>query len=151
MSENEFLEIIAMRNQMAEGILLDAAGADNKFETDQPITDTPTLSFELSDPTIKRFQLTEITYYMLPDNAVTYALALFTASEAVDTTSFSKLIYESPAAQAKGVRYLRCNSEDKLPREVNLDVPGIVWYSLDWSAAPGNCPGFIRLRGRKLG
>ena len=150
MSLTGLLERVAKRGEMVEGILLDPAGLLNYFETDQIITDTPTLFFELTDPTIKKFLLTEIIYYMLPDNAVTYALNLFTGNEAVDTTSFSKMIYEGPAAQAKGTLYIRCNNEDMLPREVDLDEEGIVWYSLDWSAAPGNCPGFIRLRGKKL-
>ena len=150
MSVTNILERIAKKGEMVEGFLFDPAGLLSYFETDQLITDTPTLFFELTDPTIKKFLLTEIVYYMLPDNAVTYALNLFSGDEAVDTTSFSKQFYEGPAAQAKDVLYIRCNNEDSLPRLVDLDVAGIVWYSLDWSAPMGNCPGFVRLRGKKV-
>jgi len=150
MTETAILEKIAKPSEMICFHLLDTAGAGDYFETDQLVTDEPTKSIRCNMRPFTRFLLKDISYYMLPDNAVTYKLALFSGAEAVDLSSFSKLAYESPAAQAKDTLYHRCNNEDTLPRIIILDTPGRLYYSLDWSGAPGNCPGFIRVRGIKL-
>jgi len=55
------------------------------------------------------------------------------------------LLYESPALQADDTDYDRA----ELTIPMNLLVPGALYYSIDWSAAPGNTTGFIDVSGVK--
>ena len=150
MTETNILARIAKRGEIVNGMILSVAGAGAPFETDQVITDEPTLYFALDDPTVKKFLLTEVSYYMLQTNAVVYNFYLFGGAEAVDLTSMEKMLYQSPGAQAKDQVYVRCNNENDLPKMVDLDVAGVVWYLINWTAAPGVTPGFIRVRGIKV-
>lgn len=132
------------------GEIIDGDGTDNVFETSQAITDLATLYFEL-DKQVEIFELSEIRYYMNPTNAVTYQLYLLEGPHADDVTQLSKVVHDSGAAQAKGTLYPKVPGQtDKLPRICKLDTPGRLYYLLDWSAAPGNTPGLINIRGRRL-
>jgi len=150
MSLSGVLDIIAGRNELVEGVVLDADGLGADFETDKVITDTPTQFITLSDPTISRFLLEEVNYYMAAENAVTFQLYLLQDALADDMLSLKTLCFDSGAAQARNIIYSRLGIENKLPRVVNLVTPGKLWYLQDWSAAMGNCPGWISVRGRKL-
>ena len=147
---NRQLEIIAGQNQLVEGVVLDADGTGADFEVDKTITDTPTQFITLSDPTISRFLLEEVVYYMAAANAVTFQLYLLQDALADDMLSLRQVCFDSGAAQARNTIYPRLDVEDKLPIVVDLVTPGIMYYLQDWSGAMGNCPGWLRVRGRKL-
>ncbi len=150
MSKQETLERISKPSEMIEFYLVDADGTGNVFETDQAVADTPTLTLTTDDPRVSKFEIMDITFYMNQTNAVTYELMLLEGAVADDVTSLSKLVWTSGAAMADVTRYVRVNNEDELPKIVELDDEGLLYYMLDWSGAPGNTPGFVRVRGRKL-
>ncbi len=154
-------------NTVVIGELFDLAGTLNVFETDQPITTTPTLYIPMSTPTnilVRRFLLEEVCYYMNPTNAVTYQLLLLEAASVDDVEQLQDLVFFSPAAQADSVAYRYNNLgycadvasttaevlQYKLPVVVELTDPNKLYYMLDWSGAPGDTPGFIKIRGRLL-
>jgi hypothetical protein len=148
------------------GDKLDAAGTSNYFETDDdnPLTSIPTLAIDLScksNVTITRFLLESLDYYMNQTAAVTYTLYLFEGASADDVTHLSELVFQSPAAQADVTLYWYRNGysgtpdtiatlDASLPKVVKLSVPNKLYYTINWSGAPGNTPGFITVRGRLL-
>ena len=150
-SPNYFLELIARANQMVEAELIDADGAGNVFETDQVITDTPTLFITLDDPYCKRFMLEEVTWMMNPTAAETYQLVLFEEANADDVISLSKIVFDSGPLLVDSQAYLSAKGQGKLPRIVDLAVPGRLYYMMLWTGAPGNTPGYVKVRGRKMG
>lgn len=122
----------------------DNDGTGNIFETDQAETDTPTLylsTFRYPENLVMGMAY-RIHYELEPTNAVTYTLRLYCNSIANDIWSRSEKLYESPAGQADSIEYDR---EVKIP--FKLINPGRIWYTIDWSAAPGNTPGFIEVTG----
>lgn len=154
-------------NTVVIGELFDLAGTNNYFETDQALTDTPTLSLTITTPTgmpVKRFLLEEVCYYMDPTDAVTYQLFLLEAASADDVEQLQDLVFFSPAAQADSVCYKYNNLgycadvagttaeviQYKLPVVVELTDTNKLYYMLDWSGAPGDTKGFIKIRGRLL-
>ena len=152
-------------NLVVTGEKLDLAGTNDYFETDQNLTTLPTLSMELSTSTgepVKKFLLEDVQYMMDPTNAVTYQLYLLEDATADDVLQTTDIAFWSPAAQADSVNY-RYNTggyqaaigtaevaQYKLPRIVELATPGTLYYMIDWSAAPGDTKGFIKIRGRLL-
>ena len=127
----------------------DFDGADNLFETDQPLETTPTLTITLS-PECGKFELCEVSHYMNPANAVTYQLYLFEDASADNVQTRHDMIYNSGANMAKGTIYKEMPNQDQLPAIVNCATPGTIYYMIDWSAAPGNTPGYIVVRGKML-
>ena len=152
-------------NLVVTGEKLDLAGTSNYFETDQALTDTPTLTITLSTSTgdpVTKFLLEDVQYVMNPTNAVTYQLYLLEDATADDVQQTTDIAFWSPAAQADAVNY-RYNSagyqaatgtaevaQYKLPRIVELATPNTLYYMIDWSGAPGDTTGFIKIRGRAL-
>jgi hypothetical protein len=149
-------------NLVVTGELLDLAGTGNYFETDQALTTTPTLYMTVTTSTgqpVKKFLLEDVQFYMNPTNAVTYQLYLLEDATADDVQQTTDIAFWSPAAQAKGVnyRYNRAGYQAatgtaevvqyKLPRIVELATAGKLWYLVDWSAACGDTPGFVKIRG----
>lgn len=154
-------------NTVVIGELFDLAGTDNVFETDQALGDTPTLFLTITAPTgipVKRFLLEEVCYYMDPTNGVTYQLLLLEAATADNVEQLQDLVFFSPAAQADAVCYKYNNLgycadvasttaevlQYKLPVIVELTDANKLYYMLDWSGAPGDTKGFIKVRGRLL-
>jgi hypothetical protein len=154
-------------NSVVIGELFDLAGTLNVFETDQALGDTPTLYLTITTPTnilVRRFLLEEVCYYMNPTAAVTYQLFLLEAASADNVEQLQDLVFFSPAAQADSVCYKYNNLgycadvasttaevlQYKLPCVVELTDPGKLYYMLDWSGAPGDTLGFIKIRGRLL-
>jgi len=150
---------------VVRGELIDADGSANVFETDQALGDTPTLSITLSTSTgrpVKKFLLEDVQYYMNQANVVTYQLYLLEAATADDVEQLTDVAFWSPAAQADSVMYRYASSgyqaavgtaevaQYKLPKIVELETPNTLYYMIDWSGAPGNTSGFIRIRGRQL-
>jgi len=143
---------------------VDTDGTSNYFETDQALTDTPTLSIALSTTSelrINKFLLESVVYYMNQTNAVTYTLYLFEAANADNVQNLADLVFQSPAAQADSTLYWYQNGysgtpdtiatlDASLPKVCKLGTPNKLYYLLNWSGAPGNTPGFIVVRGRAL-
>ena len=148
------------------GQKLDTDGTGNYFETDDdnPTTSTPTLYIDVTCSTgepVTRFQLDEVRYYMNQTNAVTYTLYLFEGATADNVTHLAELVFQSPAAQADVTLYWYrhgasgtpdtiATTDHSLPVIVDLVTPGRLYYTINWSGAPGDTPGFIYLRGRML-
>jgi hypothetical protein len=148
-----------------EKLTLTGGAGEVYFETDQAITDTPTLSIVITDNMGNRpraMLLEEVTFYMNPTNAETYQLYLMQGATAGDLETFTDIVFWSPAAQADSVFYsyhasgyqATVSTDEvasyKLPRVVEFASPGILYYMLDWSGAPGVTPGFIKIKGRFL-
>jgi len=147
------------------GEKLDLAGTSNFFETDQALGTTPTLSISVVTSTgqpVKKFLLEEVQYYMNQTNAVTYQLYLLEDSSADDVQQYTDLVFFSPAAQADITMYSYRTSglqagiagaeaaQYKLPRIVELATAGTLYYMIDWSGAPGDTLGYIKIKGRLL-
>jgi len=123
-------------------------GAVNTFETSQIKTDTPTLMLatfrrplDLKSGKILRFH-----YRLNPTNAVTYTLRIYDSNIAADYESNLHQIYESPAARADDTEY----DVLTLPIPFTLGVVGLMYYAIQWSAAPGVTAGFIEVSGEKV-
>jgi len=126
---------------------LDEAGAADFFETSQVKTDMPTLLFDrLSHPTMKSGIIHRISYRLNPTNAVTYILRIWRAATGDDYQSNANMLYESPPLQADDTDYDRA----ELAIPFWLWTPGNLFYSIEWSAAPGNTSGYIGVSGEKV-
>lgn len=123
---------------------LDEDGTANAFETDQDKATEPTLLLNTTTTpsTLKKGILKRVHYRLNPTNAETYTLRIWSGADADDYASNLKLLYESPAAQV---------DDEDYDEEVNvpfvLAATGWIYFSIDWTGAPGNCPGFIEVSG----
>lgn len=126
---------------------LDEDGAANYFEDDQDKVTQPTRLVDtfIADPTMVKGIIKRIHYRFNPTNAVTYVLRLWRAAPVNPYELNLAMLYESPALQADDTDYDRA----ELTIPMNLLVPGELYYSIDWSAAPGNTTGFIDVSGVK--
>ena len=124
---------------------LDEAGTNNYFETSQSKTDTPTLQLLSTKvpPRMRSGIIKRIHYRLKPTNAVTFTLRLWRSAVPADYESNKYLLYESPPLQASDEDYDR--GELQIP--FYLYSPGKLYYSIEWSAAPGNTVGFIDVNG----
>jgi len=127
--------------------VLDEDGALNIFETSQIKTVLPTFMFnQVVDPAdLKEGILTKIKVRLNPTNAVTYTLRLWSAAINGAVTPYLQelaCIYEMDFVGADDIAYTIV-----LNRPFSLLVPAQIWYSIEWSAAPGNTPGTISLQG----
>jgi len=127
---------------------LDEAGALDYFETPQTKTDTPTLLVDgyVTHPTIKTGRINRIHYRLNPTNAVTYTLRLWRAGAAPDYESNLNMLWESPPLQVDDTDYDR--AELNIP--FSCATPGALYFSIDWTGAPGNTLGFIDVSGEKV-
>jgi len=128
------------------------SGAPGYFETDQAWGTTPTLSF-VGNPAVQHVMIHTIKYQITPTNAVTYQLWLLEAASAVDEQAEAEIIFASDAGQVGGTIYhwVAGGSPAKLPIIARLTTAGTIYYMIDWSAAPGNSSGYIRVYGEVLG
>lgn len=150
MSMTEILERIAKSSEMIEFYVVDADGTGNDFETEQVITDQPTLTLTCDDPNVSRFEIIDIIFMVNPTNVETPEILLFEGAVADDVESLSKIVWTSGAGIVDFTRYIRTNNEDELPKIVDLDDEGLLYYMTIWTGAPGNTPAYMRVRGRKL-
>jgi hypothetical protein len=128
---------------------LDEDGTLNVFETSQAKTAPPTLLLDLElfhpIPQIKSGIINRVHYRLNPTNAVTYTLRLWDATVLNPYELNMHMLYESPAAQADDTDY---------DREVTIPflfaIAGKLFYSIEWTGAPGNTTGFISVEGEKI-
>jgi len=144
------LEKIAKRGEMVEFYLVDVDGTGNVFETEGVITAIPDLLLTTDDKRVHRFEITDIIFYMNPTAAETYEILLFEGAFAGDVKSLAQIVWRSGAAMVDSTPYIRTNNEDELPKIVELSNEGLLYYMMLWTGAPGNTPGYIKVRGRKL-
>lgn len=126
----------------------DENGAADFFETSQDKVTTPTfgLLFSRTHPTLKSGIIKRIHYRLNPTNAVTYILRLWRATAVAPYRLNALMLYESPAAQVDDADYDR--GELEIP--FTLGFPGMIYYSIEWTGASGNTPGFIDVSGEKV-
>ena len=135
--------------------LLDDSTNDD-FESDEPFADgnAPTKSITAANdvfiPSSVHYCIIDEIYYMMnPTNAVTYQLYLLEDDTAAALTEQSNLIYESGAGKADSVLYREhAGSSAKVPAYAHLTDISTIYFKLDWTGAPGNTTGLIRIRGR---
>ena len=144
------LEKIAKRGEMVEFYLVDVDGTGNVFETEGVITAIPDLLLTTDDKRVHRFEITDIIFYMNPTAAETYEILLFEGAFAGDVKSLAQIVWRSGAAMVDSTPYIRTNNEDELPKIVELATEGLLYYMMIWTGAPGNTPGYVKVRGRKL-
>lgn len=123
---------------------LDEAGNLGFFATSQDGTTKPTLSFGTVIPASFRSGIIRRIHYRLnPTNAVTYTLRLWVATWTANTYQLNLYkLYQSPAAQADDTEYDR-----EVVISFLLGVPAFIYYSIEWTGAPGVTPGYIHLTG----
>ena len=129
-----------------------AVGADNFFEADQAMGDIPTLHFD-GLPAVLHLRINTIKHQMNPTAAVTYQLYLLERASGDDEQQESDIIFDSGVGMVGGTIYMVVpgGAPARLPVDVRLDDPGEIWYMLDWSAAPGNTGGYIKIYGEVIG
>ncbi len=125
-----------------------ASGGSNYFETDQAMGTTPTLAF-VGSPLARHLLIHTIKYSITPANAVTYQLYLLERKSADDQEQKADIFFDSGNLQVSGTPYcvVAGGSPSKLPILVNLETIGEIIYMVDWTAAPGNSKGYIRIYG----
>ena len=126
-----------------------ATAASAVLATDTAKTDTPVSTFlaagELSvvPPIIKSGVIKRVHYALDFANVVTYQLFLWEGSNADNTISESKLAFQSGLGKADATEY----DEVGLELPFTLDNDNLMYFGLDWSAASGNCTGYIMVSG----
>jgi len=132
------------------GRILSEAGAVDVFELDQDLDATPTRYITL-DQEVEAFEIHAVKYLMDPTNAVTYELYLLEAAAAGNKENRSNVVFDSGALRADGQMYIDSDASGKMPVVADLsENPGKLYYVLDWTGAPGTCPGYIKVLGRKV-
>ncbi len=119
------------------------------FETNQVITDTPTLYIDLSIKA-ERFLLEEVYWWVNPTAAETYQLLLFEKALADDTLSRAAIVFDSGPLMVDSQGYIAGPASGKLPRICDLGVEGRLYYMTLWTGAPGNTPGILKVGGQAL-
>jgi len=127
-------------------------GVPGYFETEQVWGTLPTLSF-VGAPAVLHIRIHTIKHQITPDGAQTYKLWLLERASDNDEQSESDIIYASEDAVTAGeiVCVVPGGSPAKLPIDVKLGTAGTIYYIIDWSAAPGNSSGYIKVYGEVLG
>ncbi len=127
-------------------------GADNFFEDDEPIgAVAPTHNF-VGVPLVTHIMIHGVKYQMIPTAAVTYQLYLLEGATAEAQQQEAEIIYDSGPGIVGGdiVNWVAGGAPSRLPVMARLTAAGTIWYKLDWSAAPGNTAGYIRVYGEAL-
>ncbi len=128
---------------------IEDTGATNAFETDQAVTDTPTLY--LTATYLAAGTLNRIHVSLTPANAVTPTLYIFSGAQADDKASERRLLFSSaeyyPSGLVSGTEY------DFIDLQIPfvLDTANRIYYALDWSGAPGNTTGYLAVLGVRGG
>jgi len=128
---------------------LDEDGTGDYFETDQAKTDTVTLTLAGTGANVwpARFRegiIRRVQYRLNPTAAETYTLRIWRrGGVADDYASNMELLYESATARVDDTDY----DVNDLQIPFRLYTQSTIYYSIDWTGAPGNTPGFIVVSG----
>ena len=98
----------------------------------------------------KWIQLTKVMYNMDVANAVTYTLYLLSDNPAAALAEQLALIYQSEPLRADAIPYMETGNTTKLPVQGRLGTIGWVYYKIDYTGAPGDVTGQIRIEGLVL-
>ena len=143
------------------GRLMDQSGLQTTFQTDTPITGTPSQRIILSRD-VKQFRIEEIRYYMNAANAVTSQFFFWEEANADDDISAMKIIYQSIAALTDSKPYRASSgshlatgdavaaNDTVLPVTARLERMGQLWFGQGWSGAPGATKGSIVVIGKEV-
>jgi len=128
------------------------AGPLDPFELDEPIDANAPTRFMTGIPLANNIMIHGVKYQMNPTAAVTYQLYLLEGATAEIQQQEAEIIYDSGAGIVGGaiVNWIAGGAPSRLQILARLTAPGIIWYKLDWSAAPGDTPGYIRVYGETL-
>lgn len=118
------------------------AGTVATLETDKSKTDTPTITLVADCVPFKLGILKEIEYRIIPTAAETYAYMVFEAALAANMASNARMLYESAALRASGVDY-----KIYLEQPFYLSTSKTFFVATDWTGAPGDSYGKLRLAG----
>lgn len=135
---------------MVYGNKLDPTGTLSYFESDEALASGTgaTLQINLTPSWTTAFVLEKVHWRFEAANAVTHQLYLLEDSVDTALTERGRVIYDSGNAIARSVDHMETGATEKIPVTVQLDHPGVLYYKIDWSAAMGNCPGFLHVRGK---
>lgn len=127
--------------------------AEDLFEDDEPISAVAPTHYMTGAPLASNIMIHAVKYQMIPTAAVTYQLYLLEAATAEQQQQEAEIIYDSGAGIASGevVLWVAGGAPSRLPVPARLAAPGVIWYKIDWSAAPGNTAGYIRVYGEMMG
>jgi len=133
--------------------MLDEDGTGNYFETSKSKTDTP-VHFMMANAVgcggkplkFKEGKINRIHFRMNPSNAETFTLRIWRDAVAGDYASNLNLLYESDPLRADDEDYDVC----ELDVPFVLKTPGKIWFSIEWTGAPGNTPGFLEVSGEVI-
>jgi hypothetical protein len=126
---------------------LDEDGAADYFEVVQAKTVLPTLMVDSYryPLDLSEGMLQTIRIRLKPTAAVTYRARFWSLNINGAVAPYLQegvLIYEMDFDGADDIAYTIV-----LTRPFRLAAVGVIWYSIDWSGAPGNTKGLIQLRG----
>jgi hypothetical protein len=102
-------------------------------------------TFRFPNLTMKSGKINRIHYRLNPTNAATFTLRIWSSNDALDYWSNFQMLYESPALQVDDTDYI----EEDLDIPFHLNVGGLMFVSIQWTAAPGVTPGFVEVSGEK--
>jgi len=132
---------------------LDEDGTGDYFETSKSKTDTP-IHFLMANAAgcigsplkFTSGRITRIHFRMNPTAGETFTVRLWRDAVAGDYESNANMLYESDALRADDEDY--DITEKDIP--FFLKTPGKIWFSLEWTGAPGNTPGILEVSGEVI-
>ena len=142
-------------DRLVYGDKIDEAGGSvlDYFDLDlAPGSGTATKYISLTPALTKRFRLESVRFYIDNANSVTYQLFLLEQASAHGSAPIQQkadIVYDSGALIPDAEEQIDLGG-GVLPIEVNLADTGKLYYMLSYSAAPGNCKGYIVIRGTRL-
>jgi len=124
-------------------------GADDYFEDDEPLNAVLPTHFFYGAPLVTNILIHTIKYQFTPTAAETYQLYLLEGATAEAEQQEAEVIFDSGALQAAGVPYVWVagGAPAELPVMARLTAAGLIWFKIDWTGAPGNTYGYIRVYG----
>ncbi len=134
--------------------VVDTGGGSALFSTDLAKTVAPTQYFsDIMPQVIQSGVINRVKYRLNPTNAVTYTVSIWegvppaAGANAYDLDA--RLLYESPTLQADDTTYDRAelNVPFVLERDNAAGPLFKLYFSIDWTGAPGVTPGYIMISG----
>lgn len=149
--------VVAGGKRMVYGSVVDTDGTGTQFEGvagggsagSDALGDTPVSFVQLYPTTMSKFRLDDVKYYCNPTAAETYQLYIFEQASAGDVQNLADMVFDSDGARVDSTNYIAVD-DNKLPINVKLADVGKLYYLVDWTGDPGNCPGYLVVRGEAM-